>query len=347
MPTTLSSVAAGSNLSGGGGAAGLSCPACTATDTTLQRTHGIADAAAHFIPEGRDPDRYRRLCVQLGELFGSDHVDMWRCAACGFWFADPFVAGTPEIYNLITGGRARYPGNRFEFDRTLEALGRGPVDLLEIGAGAGAFLSRARAAEITRRVCATAYDDRSLDALRAIPGVEAVKRSPQELAGAGFGHFDAVCMFHVLERLDRLDDVFASLRRLLATEGHLFVGVRNDASVTVQEDLTGCWEMPPNHTGRWTRPALESVAARHGLAVIDHRYESGHPLAALWEMARCRCQARADRPKSLAGRVNALRVRAIRDPAKDALAAWDLLVLLPHYRGIPPRSQWFRLRIRR
>ena len=325
----------------------VSCPACTATDTVPERTHGVADVAAHFVLRERDPERYERLCVQLSELFGSDHVDVRSCASCGFWFADPFVAGTPEIYRLITDGREPYPANRFEFDRTLEAIGSGPVDLLEIGAGDGAFIRRARAAGVTRRVCATAYDDGSLAALRAIPGVEAVKRSPQQLAAGGFGHFDAVCVFQVLEHLDRLDEVFASLRRLLAAEGLLFIGVPNDASVTAQEELTGCWEMPPNHTGRWTRPALESVAGRHELVVIDHRYESTHSFAARWEMARYRCQVRAYRAGSLPGRANALPIRAARGPVKQALTVWDLLMLSPHWRSIPPRSQWFALRIRR
>jgi SAM-dependent methyltransferase len=319
------------------------CPACAGADTTVEREHSVRDAATHLVPRHRDPARHARLCEELSALFGGDHVEVRRCVSCGFWFASPFVSGTAAIYNLITEGNELYPSNRFEFDLTLDALPARPLGLLEIGAGDGAFLRKAAAAGIGGRLWATEYDDGALSAIRRLPGVEAFKLSPQELAESTVEQFEAVCMFQVLEHLDRIDGVFAALRRLTAPDGQLFIGVPNDASVTMQERLTGYWEMPPNHIGRWTRPAIESIAARHGFRVLDHRYESATALAALWEMAKYRCQARAYRSSSIAGRVNDLSVRAIRGPLKRALAGWDLLMLSPNYGRFPPRSQWFRL----
>jgi SAM-dependent methyltransferase len=150
-------------------------------------------------------------------------------------------------------------------------------------------------------------------------------------------------MFQVLEHMDRSDEVFEAVRKLTKPDGQLFIGVPNDASVTWQEEHTGFWEMPPNHIGRWTRPAIESVASRHGFQVLDHRYEPSSSLAELWEMAKCRCQARAYDPRTLSGRVNAWPVRAVRGPVKRALAGWDLVLLSRNFGRIPPRCQWFRL----
>ncbi len=321
----------------------VACPACTGTNNSVARVYTVAEAANHLVPAGRDDARHRLLSADLRRLFGEDRVQVRNCDGCGFWFADPFVAGTAEIYNLITAGSELYPSERFEFGVTIESLGPRRLSLLEIGAGDGAFLRAALRTGTAGRAFATEYDAGALSALRAIPGVRAEQRSPQQLAAETDERFDAICMFQVLEHLDSLDQVFGALRRLTATGGELFISVPNHASVTTQEELTGFWEMPPNHIGRWTGAAIESVAARHGFHVREHRYEPETALAGLWEMAKCRYQARAYRAPSLAGRVNNMSVRAVRGPVKRALAVWDLVMLAPHYGRIPPRSQWFRL----
>jgi SAM-dependent methyltransferase len=321
----------------------IACPACRQTDTVIERRHTVQAAAEHLVPASRDRDRNERLRAELLELFGSDHVLVRRCNACGFWFASPYVSGTAEIYNLVTEGNEMYPADRFEFGLTLESLPSLQLDLLEIGAGDGAFIRKARAGGLSGRVCATEYDAGSLAALGSIPGVETFATSPQGLATTEPGTFDAVCMFQVLEHMDSSDQVFAALRKLTKPDGQLFIGVPNDASVTWQEQHTGFWEMPPNHIGRWTRPAIESLASRHGFRVLDHRYEPSSAFAELWEMAKCRCQARAYDPRTVSGRVNAWPVRAVRGPVKRALAGWDLVALSRHYGRIPPRCQWFRL----
>lgn len=321
----------------------VSCPACDGTEVQVAHRHSVAAAAEHLVPAVRDKDRNERLRAELQVLFGGDHVEVCRCGGCGFWFANPFVAGTPEVYNLITEGHELYPSDRFEFELTIRSLPAGPIDLLEIGAGDGAFLRKAVGAGHTGRICATEYDDGALASIARIPGVNTFRGSPQEFAATGPGTFDAVCLFQVLEHMDRVDEVFAALRELTAPGGQLFIGVPNDANVTAQEELTGFWEMPPNHIGRWSRPALECVASRHGFSVLDHRYEPSSAFGELWEFAKCRCQARAYRPSTVAGRVNALPIRWIRGPMKRVLAGWDLLVLSRYYGRIPPRCQWFRL----
>ncbi len=319
------------------------CPACTSPHTSVVRTHSVDAAAHHHVPPRRDPQRNDRLRVKLRELFDSDRVDVCRCGDCGLWFADPFIAGTADIYNLIAAGHEHYPSTRFEFELTLAALPSRPLSLLEIGAGRGAFLRRARSAGVIGRAVATEYDHGSLAAIARLPGVEALALSPIELAEQRDERFDAVCMFQVLEHMDRVDDVFAALRRLTAEDGELFIGVPNEASVTMQEERTGFWEMPPNHVSRWTPSALQSIAERHGFGLIEHRYEPSSRWGAMAEMAHCRFQGRAYDPSSLAGRVNDIPVRAVRGPLKRLVGSWDLVALMPTLGEWPPRSQWFRL----
>ena len=322
----------------------VACPACTQTDNSVERTYSVLDAATHLLPAGRDPVGHARLNEALRALFDGDRVDVRRCRSCGLWFAQPFVAGTAEIYNLVTGGCEFYPSRRFEFELTIRALRSRPGSpLLEVGAGDGAFLRRARDAGVLERALATEYDARALASLRLIPGVSTAQRSLPELAADSDERFDAICMFQVLEHLDSVDEVFAALRKLTAGRGQLFISVPNADSVTAQEELTGFWEMPPNHIGRWTTRAIERVADRHGFCVLERRVERQTRLARLWELAKYHFQGRAYDPSTLAGRVNGLPARAVRGPIKRALTVGDLIMLAPHYGRIPPRSQWFRL----
>ena len=281
--------------------------------------------------------------MALRDLFGGDQVDVMRCGDCGFWFAHPFIAGTPDIYNLFTAGQEHYPSDRFEFALTVGALPRRPISILEIGAGRGAFLRCVQSTKLVRKAVATEYDSGSLTAIARLPDVDIVPLTPIELAERTDERFDAVCMFHVLEHMDRVDEVFGALRRLTQPDGQLFIGVPNEASVTMQEERTGFWDMPPNHVSRWTPSALESIASRHGFRLIEHRYESSSRWAAMSEMARCRLQGRAYNPSSVAGRVNDIGARAVRGPLKRLVHAWDLLAFLPTLGQWPPRSQWFRL----
>lgn len=326
------------------------CPACRNGAVAELHSFRVEEAASHLLPQARYPERNLRLREQLQELFRGDHVEVKQCSTCGFCFAHPFVAGTADIYKLITGGNEFYPQHRFEFSLTIDALraqlasnGKPTVSLLEIGAGDGAFLRRAHDAGVFKRALATEFGEAALAALRRIPGVEAVSATPQQLAAELQNRFDAICMFQVLEHLDSIDAVFAALRTLTAPNGQLFISVPNAARVAAQERLTGFWDMPPNHIGRWNLSAIEAIASRHGFRLREDRYESASDLVELWRMAKCGFDGRACVPSSLAGRVNGLPLRELRGLLKRTLTVWDLIRLVSQYGRIPPESHWFRL----
>lgn len=326
------------------------CPACRNGAVAELHSFRVEEAANHLVPEARYPERNLQLREELQKLFRADHVEVKQCSTCGFCFANPFVAGTADIYRLISGGNELYPRDRFEFSLTIDALraqlasnGKPTLSLLEIGAGDGAFLRRAHDAGVFERALATEYDQAALAALRRIPGVKALALTPEQLAAQLGDRFDAICMFQVLEHLDSLDSVFAALRALTAQEGQLFISVPNAARVTAQEQLSGFWDMPPNHIGRWNRFAMEAIASRHGFRLREHRYESASDLVELWRLAKYRFEGRAYVSSSLAARVNGLSHRALRGIFKRVLAVYDLIKLAPQYGRIPPESHWFRL----
>jgi SAM-dependent methyltransferase len=321
------------------------CPACGCTSTRLIRSHSIEAAATHLIAPRQDPVRHGQLRIELARLWDAEQVEVRRCATCGFVFADPFVAATAEIYNLMSGGTARYPNDRFEFGATISTLKRAgrPLRMLEIGTGLGAFMKKARLAGVVKESVTTEYDEAALESLRGLAGNTAFRGGITDLVLTQPEPFDAICMFQVLEHMDNPQGVFADLRALTAPGGALFIGVPNAESVEVQESLTGFWEMPPNHIGRWTLAAIKAAAEPAGFEVAEDRLEDASAAVELWRLAKCRWEARAYAPGSLGARINGIADRRIHGPLKRTLVAQDMVMLAPHLRRIPPQSHWFHL----
>jgi hypothetical protein len=150
-------------------------------------------------------------------------------------------------------------------------------------------------------------------------------------------------MFQVLEHMDRLDEVFASLAALSAEGTKLFVGVPNVERTNVQETVAGFWDMPPNHVGRWTLEALAAVAGPAGFAIDGHTYDPRPGPVELWRLAKCRWEARAYRRHSLGAAVNGISDRRARGALKRSLALWDVMMLSPYLGRIPPLTHWIAL----
>ena len=85
--------------------------------------------------------------------------------------------------------------------------------------------------------------------------------------------FNVICMFHVLEHMDGLDDLFASLARLLRPDGHLFLAVPEAAWTERNETAGLLLDMPPGHIGRWQMSAFRAFCYRLGWEIVEHAAE--------------------------------------------------------------------------
>jgi hypothetical protein len=159
------------------------------------------------------------------------------------------------------------------------------------------------------------------------------------------GSFDSICMFQVLEHMDRIGNIVEALGHLLADDGDVFVSVPNPERIEVQERSTGFWDMPPNHIGRWTREALDAATEGVGLRVVEHELESESRNRALWTLAKYRFRARGYDSRTVAGRADGIPNRVLRGAVKRPLTALDALAVAIQLRGtdIPAATQWFHL----
>ncbi|UCI07405.1 class I SAM-dependent methyltransferase [Mesorhizobium sp. B1-1-8] len=244
------------------------CPGCGSTSTSKLFEVTADEASRHFINPRQYPDRSRKLTCHLSDLWGGNTCDVRKCSDCGFGFADPFVAGGAEFYNLALVYPC-FPTMKWEYARTIEEL-TGLDTLgkttLEIGAGLGYFLDCVKNKFFNiSDISAADYNEISLSVLES----KGFKTFSSDFRQSSFDplkdSFDFIFMFQVFEHMDKVDDVFARLNYLLKTQGTIFIAVPNENRTYYMEAYGSLVDMPPNHIGRWTKEAFSAICERHGL----------------------------------------------------------------------------------
>jgi SAM-dependent methyltransferase len=219
--------------------------------------------------------------------------------------------------------------------------------LLECGAGDGAFLKQLRASELGSRfdVVAIEYDDGAIERLKAA-GFRAERASITDVArNTASGGFGVICMFQTLEHMSDIHGVFRAFRSLLRPGGHVFISVPHGLAIDAQERLSGYWDMPPNHVGRWLPVSFERMAARHDLRLVTCEIEPSFRVRNAWRLAVCSIHSVAYRQATLAAGVNALRFRYVRGPLKRLLALLQMPALLPRVSGSGGHTLWAHLQL--
>lgn len=321
----------------------IDCPACGGPGAVVTDRHSATAAAQHFVPRQRDPRRHEALVGHLHDLWGQDYVELRSCRSCGFGYTVPWVGGDARFYALAHAGDPHYPANRWEFGQTIAALERPdhgrPLRLLEIGAGHGAFLDRVRPLG-PHELTAADFDEGAVRRLRE-KGYQAIVGSVSEVSTTGF---DVVCLFQTLEHMAALDEVFAELRRVLAPDGSIFLSVPNGEAVAFQERVTGYWDMPPNHVGRWNPGAIRRASERRGFTVAAVEYEPLNSSQVAWQLAVFGVNARSAAAGTVENRINAVTHRPTRGALKRLLAGARLPQLLTMRDQFQPLTLWAHLR---
>lgn len=265
----------------------IRCPACEHAQGTILWTATASDAADHFCPESRDPPRHTDLRVHLESIWPSGVCRLVRCERCGLVSCDPFIAGDKTFYELFYVGQGSYPTGRWEFGAVAERIAEiaadpASVELLEVGAGDGAFL-RMLNDDVVRpgRVTAIEYSPNGLARLESM-GVSTLSVDFRDLSGPEYdARFRYICLFQTLEHLDRLDQAFETFSRIGDDDARVFISVPNNRRTDFAEQNGLVLDMPPNHVSRWTEDAFRRIAARHGWAVHRHRYAPATPMRML------------------------------------------------------------------
>ncbi len=309
----------------------MNCPVCAANCANDPLyTYTVAQAAAHFVPVTRNAELHQRMRDSLTRLWRGDHCFIRRCQECGFGFADPFVGGDEEFYEVLhhhTG----YPAWKWDYDVGLEQARAYPNGgaVLDVGAGSGQFLSRL---DGTWSKHATEGSDITRAPLRKA-GIS-VFNDLSDAVRIGAGTFELVTAFQVLEHLSQFQVVLAHCRQLLKPGGRLLIVVPDGDAMIRQEQVTGCADMPPNHVCKWTPSSLR-LAMTNAEFTVGQTVEQPASLTALKGLLHLKLKADACETGSLAAQAYRLSSRPARAGVLGVLALGAAARMAPHIRHLP------------
>lgn len=305
------------------------CPICGSRDVELVHRVSSVMAARHYLNPSRNRNRYEALRRHITALWGGDYCCIRQCRDCGFGFSDPYIAGDEKFYSLAYDHKpGDYVAQKWEYKvakdkvrNCIEAHGRDTARLLEIGAGDGAFLRQIVPEFIDpARVSCTEYGDYGVAQIRKL-GIRVEHGDIREMDTSNEKTFDVVCMFQVLEHMDRLSELFSKLRTLTSSKADLLIAVPNAKRNQFNERNGALLDMPPNHIGRWTESSFKVLAKREGWEMADFCEEPTNPRQS-WQMFSYYRYARASQlDNSLSARIRALPRTAFSRPLELAMVA--------------------------
>ena len=332
-------------------ASDVACPVCKAFNAKVIWSVDSETAARHYVLPEREQERYERLVSVIEKLWQNSVCHVKQCSECGFYFADPYVAGDSDFYG-VAYQRSHYPTTKWEFEITsskLKSLANSETRLLEIGAGDGAFVRKVLAETSIEKsnILCTEFSDYGRDSITKL-GVDCRSIDIRALDGPEVDEgFDAICLFQVLEHLDRLDQLFKRLHAMARSGANVFLAVPNDDLIEFYENHNALLDMPPNHVGRWNRTCFSEVAKRNGFELVDYAKENAKfPHSHLKYLKYCHLR-QSQFSGSLANRVESQEPGLIRTAGRACSLTSLLFRRLPsilRLRGSMGSSQWAHLR---
>jgi SAM-dependent methyltransferase len=331
------------------------CPICSFTNGKLLYTVSSEEAAQHFVLKEVNPIRNKELADHITGLWGQQTCDVVSCDSCDFIFASPYVAGDANFY-ILAYERTGYPEWKWEYQQTAYAISeiashsdQSPLRLLEIGAGDGAFVRKISPEIVSQEnILCLEFSDYGRNRIRD-HGIECRGDDIRSLGVSTFEQqFDVICMFQVLEHMDRLEELFKQLNSLSNSQSHLFISVPNAGQIEFNE-TNGCLlDMPPNHIGRWNRQGFDRIGKTFGWTVLKHQIEPLNKLDTLKQQISYRYLKVSQDPSSLANRIERNRSEKVRKLLRMVCAGiYSLARLNILFNAISDKdrgdSQWIHL----
>ena len=308
------------------------CPICSKEDAHLLWRANSKQAAQHFILKEKYPERYSDLVLHIEKLWGQSTCGVVQCDQCGFCYSYPYVAGDKTFYGLAYT-RLGYPKWKWEFQITYDVLRDNlPANakLIEIGAGDGAFIKRI-AKEILPKenIFCTEFSEYGRDQIEKF-GVNCTFKDVRDLSGLELeGFADVVCLFQVLEHMDRLDVLFEKLIFLLKPGGSIFIAVPNQNRIRFNELNGALLDMPPNHIGRWNKESFKAIGKKHNLSIVDYKIEDSDLLSTVKQFIIYRFLRNAQNSGSFSNKLQKVKNRRLQGVTQVLGVAVNAITAIP------------------
>ena len=211
-------------------------------------------------------------------IWGKEYALFVKCNTCQFAFSQPFIAGNDKYYSLVYDNEVSYPANKWEYEKTKKILlkdkNKENLNLLEIGAGDGAFLTKISPDIIKKEnIISTEFSKNGLEKITE-KGFECFQVSIDELTEKqGIKKIDIACMFQVVEHIDNIHHFFTTLNNLLNPNAKIFIAIPNAIQRDYYDSQGIHYDIPPTHIGRYSKETIEYVCNKYGWKLIDYEHE--------------------------------------------------------------------------
>lgn len=265
----------------------IKCPVCSSHSSKCLYEVNSSQAAQHFVLKEKEYERFLKLVFHIEQLWGKNTCEVVQCDTCGFCFSDPYVSGDELFYSLAYS-RNGYPKWKWEFQQTYDILKKSTeinVRLLEIGAGDGAFIKKITDSVSKNNILCTEFSEYGRHKIELF-GVKCLNEDVRNLSEVELkGSFNVVCMFQVLEHMDKLEELFRKLNWLMKSGGSLYIAVPNHLRIEFNELNGALFDMPPNHIGRWNKKCFEVIGQKNGFYINNYKTEETRFIAMAKEFA--------------------------------------------------------------
>lgn len=259
---------------------GSICPICSSSNYRILYEVTIKMGIEHL---GVNPmsERGKILESIIEELWGGGVCNFVQCENCSFVYAHPFIAGTNEFYSLAYQNSGFYYDWKWEYQITYNDIvtlinesSLHNINLLEVGAGNGAFVKRISPVLIPKdKVMCTEFSDYGRREILKY-GISCISDDLKNLDVDEFSDkFNIICMFQVLEHMDQIDEVFKSLNRISKSEARLYIAVPNNKHREFYDKHRSYFDIPPTHISRWNIDSFKEAGERFGWIVLKNAYQ--------------------------------------------------------------------------
>jgi hypothetical protein len=252
------------------------CPCCKSEKTIVKYEVDVTQAA-YELASTDDEIIIGRLKEIIHDIWRNNTATWHICQDCGFGFANPFIACNAEYYKITYTDQRFYTSWKWEYEVALKLIKQlvgKESQLLEIGAGQGAFLSRISEKLIPREnILCTEYAEYGSNFIKSL-GIECKSEDIFDLVTEkNIKRFGFICMFQVFEHLDKLDDTFEVFNKLASRDCNLFIAVPSDRHRRFYYSIGEFLDYPPGHLGCYTPQGIGILAQRHGWELHRNFYQ--------------------------------------------------------------------------
>ena len=212
---------------------------------------------------------YSKIGIDVARYFSSvPAVDLFECQKSGLKFYWPQTClGDADFYDLLQLRPRYYPADKWEFHEALELL-RPNHRILEVGAGAGTFISKFNTfwspalSPVGLELSPAAAENAKKKGLDVrVQSVDSHSESYPEF-------YDAVCAFQVLEHVENVSDFIQSCIACTKPGGYLIFGVPISYPYIYHQDRLHTLNLPPHHASLWNPDIVKRLAPIFGLELV-------------------------------------------------------------------------------